>query len=120
MVNGAGWLGVRRLFCVLFQLPGRGVNGVEKLPIGARANQFVIVIVHGHLGMMQVTLERKYHVRFTLAFPIQKLADLGKLRLKLLQLRWSQFYLPSRVCDLHGTTSEGPPTYPTLRSEERR
>jgi hypothetical protein len=40
-------------------------------------------------------------VSVALLLAIQQFADLGKSALKLFQLRWSDFYLPTGVRDLH-------------------
>ncbi len=57
---------------------------------------------------MQMTLQRENDVN--LAFPftsIKKPADFGKPRFEFFRLRGLKLYLPSRVRDLHGTTSGG-------------
>ena len=89
---------------LLFQLLGRGMNRGEQVCVRRQPYQLMIVVVDGDLGMMQMPLERQNHVGFTLAPAIQQLAYLDKAGLELLELGWSQFHLPARVRDFHGTS----------------
>jgi hypothetical protein len=50
---------------------------------------------------MDFALQGKHDVSVALFLAIQQFADLGKSALKLFQLRWSDFYLPTGVRDLH-------------------
>jgi hypothetical protein len=90
-----------RLEALLFQLFGGKVNRREQIGIRANADQLVIVIIDSGFRFVDLALQGKHDVSVALFLAIQQFADFGKSVLKLFQLRWSDFYLPTGVRDLH-------------------
>src|ERR1700733_1240510 len=81
---------------LLFELTNSRVDSAEKIGVRPLADQFVIVVRHRDLDIIQVPRVRKHDVGFRFAFGvIQELPDLAELRRQFSGLRRRQIHLPA-------------------------
>jgi hypothetical protein len=79
------------------------MNRREQVTILTPRDHRMIVVLHRHLGFMQVTLMRENYPCLALALTaIQHLAQFGALGLEFFELGWDKFDLPPRIGDTHG------------------